>query len=161
MKHFCQHHSNALLNDPAMATAAWRELIASGTEHHQNRAYTESCEFFSAGEELSCMLLGEKANKNMVTMRVISGHNLAASLMAAGDCSKAEQTLLKLHKDIVLLCEDCGALRCVRLEALAQLETSLFSLSSQLSYTGKTDDLHKLIVSTEQVAELTAQQLFH
>jgi len=161
MKHFCPHHRSALRNNPSMAAAAWRKLIDSGTEHHQKRAYVKSCEFFSAGEELSCMLLGESANKDMVTMRVISSHNLAASLMAAGDCLKAEQTLIKLHKDIVHLCEDNEAVRSVRLEALAQLETSLFSLSSQLSYTGKVEDLHELIASTEQVAELTAQQLFH
>ncbi|GAA6153092.1 hypothetical protein [Pseudoteredinibacter isoporae] len=161
MNALCPQHQQALLSNPKQALHACRKLIEEGTQSHHAADYQTSCQRFQAGIEISQMLLAQCPCPAMITMRVIAGHNLSASYVAQGRNQYAENTLYATHEEICALCQDGRLQRCVRLEALSQLKTTLFSLTSQLGYMGKSEHLHDAITEAEAIAECTAQQLFH
>lgn len=161
MTSLCSTHQEVLLADPKQALNACRKLIEEGTQCHQAAEYQSSCEYFQAGVEISQMLLSKQPCPAMIAMRVIAGHNLSASYVAQGRNQFAESTLYAAHAEICALCQNDILKRCVRLEALSQLKTTLFSLTSQLGFMGKSVHLHEVITEAESIAEQTAQQLFH
>lgn len=161
MNAICPSHQQALIQNPKQALSACRRLIDEGTKCHHAAEYGESCHRFQAGVEICQMILSHSPNPAMVALRVIAGHNLSASYVALGNNHYAEKALHIVHNEICALCQDASQQRCVRLEALSQLQTTLFSLTSQLGHMGKSEALHETITEAEAIAEHTAQQLFH
>ncbi len=161
MSYFCSQHRDRLSQDPEYTLSTWRTLIENGSEQHREGNYRQSSEHFAAALEVAGIGLSQQPCPALINMRVIAGHNFSAALSAAGDTHNAESVLLALHREISKLCADCKQQRCIRLEALSQLKTTLFSLVSQLGLMGKADSLHATINETEYLAETTAQQLFH
>lgn len=98
--------------------------------------------------------------KSGLEMLYFSSHNLAACYNTLHKSALATDVLKELHQDLMAIVQNRFASRKLRIEALANLDKSLFSLCSQLAYTNQTKDIHALILQTENVASMVYSQLF-
>lgn len=139
----------------------WRQLIAQGTAAHQRGQFQRASTLFKQALEL-CQCTGKHLHcPARINMWVISAHNLAASFSARDKTRRAAEILEALHEQMGKLCANHSATRAVRVEALGQLKTTLFSLLSHWSHMGNYAPIQAELEATEALAERTAQQLFH
>ncbi len=73
--------------------------------------------------------------------------------------NKAKETLLHAYQQCIWLCEHPDAARAIKLDALAVLDKSLFSLASQLAYMAQVESIQDLIIETDNFAQRIQNQL--
>lgn len=96
-----------------------------------------------------------------VEMWLLASHNLFATLCRQGELIQAEETIYRLHEQMIQLCLKANCERNIRISALANLDTSLFTLTAHLGQLGKIDKIYNIIRQTEEAAEKASRQLFH
>ena len=141
----------------------WKSYYQKGCQLHQLHRFTCAIHYF-----LRCFTIGNSLKDNASTMQLeINGigmmfsasHNLAACHNAIGNNKKATEQLSKTHAYLMATATNTFKERALRMEALANLDKSLFSLSSQLAYENQVTKIHSLILETENVAASVAEEL--
>jgi len=88
-----------------------------------------------------------------------SSHNLSACHNSEGKPQLSIDILNNLYENVLSIVKNKFKPRVLRLEALANLDKSLFSLVSQLGYINDTDKIHDLILKTESIASQVSDEL--
>lgn len=170
MPFLCEKHRTQIQHRRIDADSLWSDLMQMGARAHQEKRFEDALRLFGSAAEVASLTLelDEQPNQTSGTARespverlVAANHNLSASLCAQQQTLAAEQVLTQLHSQVMALCLSNNVQRPLRIDALACLETTLFSLSAHLGHQGKVDTLHSIIEETERVAEQAAQTLFH
>ena len=167
MPFLCQKHRAEISRNHSGAMHLWQQLIDQGAQAHQQQDFNKAFRLFGSAGEIASLLIEsgfkqpEPGHISPVTMLVTATHNSASSLCAQRQLDNAERVLSQLHGQIMALSLNPEATRAHRLDAVASLETTLFSLASLLGNCSRTETLHSLIEETERVAEQAAIELFH
>lgn len=165
MPFLCQQHHQNLSSSPADVRLTWQQLMCGGVTAHQSGDYLQAYRCFGTASEVASLILGtappDLHHPHPIDMWVTAIHNLSATLDAAGQGNEAEDLLRRLHRDLLSICLMPDGQRHMRIAALACLDTTLFSLASQLGKAGKAGDIYQLICESDRVGETAAKQLFH
>lgn len=165
MTFLCEKHRSQIAHSHQSSNNLWRELINMGTKAHQEGHYSEAFKLFGSAGEVASLVLEkqcrESDQESAVEMLVIATHNLSATLCAQQQNQAAEEVLTQLHCQLMAMSLNRDAKRQTRVDAVASLKTTLFSLTTHLGYQRKLDALHSVIEETERVAEQAARELFH
>lgn len=138
----------------------WQQFMDNGSAYHSQGCYQLAQHNFNQAAQLS-MELVDSDSLDPVKRLTVAHHNLAASYNAGLRPLQAESCLRKLYDKVVELCLEDQQPRALRLQALAELDVVLFALLSHLGGHGKTEEVHRVLLSTEAIAEQTANQLFN
>ena len=167
----CTKHQQQPHKDSDTFNKTWGRLLCQGIAAHQNCDHKAAQHLFSRAEAVATLQLdacqqSAQSNKlwrgfSVVDMLVIANHNLSASLCAQKKTPDAEHCLKKLHSLVSQLCINPLIGRELRIDALANLDRCLFSLTKVLNDLGLFDHIHRTIENTELTADLAARQLFH
>lgn len=143
----------------------WMLNNQQGHQHHKRGMFSKAIAFFSASSTIAKQLQEESINnivkKSGLEMLYISSHNLAACYNAYNKSQEATETLRELHRTLSNMASNKYQKRSLRLEALANLDKSLFSFASQLGYINHTEEIHDIIMSTEHIAANVSKELLH
>lgn len=142
----------------------WQYFNAAAYQAHKQKKYAQATKHFekslSLSQELKEHFFEINTKKSGIELYYFSTHNLAACLNTQQKGIAAKDTLLKLHNYLIELITNQFKPRMLRVEALSFLDKSLFSLSSQLAYLNKVENIHTLITHTETIATTAANVLF-
>lgn len=169
MLELCAKHQRN--KDSDTLNKAWGRCLCQGIAAHHNRDHKTAQHLFLqakaiATEQLDSCQQSAQSHKlwrgfSVVDMLVIANHNLCASLCAQQKIPDAEHCLKKLHNVVSQLCINPLIGRELRVDALANLDRCLFSLTKVLSDLGLFDRIQKTIENTESTADVAVKQLFH
>jgi hypothetical protein len=141
----------------------WRHNAAKAHTLHKDGKIKHAAVLFTQCVSIASKLLNTKssseADQTGIELLYFSSHNLSACQNLLRQGTNAEDTLRHVYYTIVELCEAPDVTYETRLEALAVLDKSLFSLTSQLAYLGKAEQIHALIFVTDAVADKTLKLL--
>lgn len=142
----------------------WQYFNAAAYQAHKQNKYAQATKHFQKSLSLSLELKENffeiNTKKSGIELYYFSAHNLAACLNTQQKGIVAKDTLLALHNYLIELVTNQFKPRILRMEALSFLDKSLFSLSSQLAYLNKVENIHALITHTETIATTAANALF-
>ena len=143
----------------------WELNNQQGHQHHQQGLFSKAIAYFSASSTIAKQLQEQSISNNVkksgLEMLYISSHNLAACYNACNKSQAATDTLRELHRTLINMASNKYKKRALRLEALANLDKSLFSLASQLGYINQVDEIHNIIMSTEHIAANVSEELLN
>ena len=164
-------HGQQMNQDHKASNKTWGRLLSQGISAHKNRDHKTAQQLFSRAEALATMQLDicqqSPQSRNLwrgfssVDMLVIASHNLSAALCAQKRTMDAEHCLKKLHHLVSQLCVNPLIGRELRIDALANLDRSLLSLTSVQGSLGLIESIQRTIENTEVTADVAARQLFH
>ena len=141
----------------------WLQNAAKAHTLHKNGNIKHAAVLFTQCVSIASKLVSTKssneAEQTGIELLYFASHNLSACQNLLRQGTNAEQTLRHVYYTIVELCEAPDVTYETRLEALAVLDKSLFSLTSQLAYLGKAEQIHALIFMTDAVADKTLKLL--
>lgn len=172
----CTKHKQHLHRDADTLNKTWGRLLCQGIAAHKSSDHEAAQLLFSQAEAIATLQLDacqqqpqQQSAQNhkpwhgfsVVDRLVIANHNLSASLCAQKKTPDAEHCLKKLHNLVSQLCINPLIGRELRIDALANLDRSLFSLTKVLSDLGLFDRIQCTIENTELTADTAARQLFH
>ena len=126
----------------------------AGSQCHQQRSFAQAIACFIKALKTSESLV-TKSNShplNGIEMAYSASHNLAACYNSCGKGMAGKQVLQRLHEQLMAITQHAQYSRGLRLNALAFLDKSLFSLASQLAYMNQVDSIHTIISDTEAIA---------
>ena len=171
MLNLCPKHCQQINQDQNTSNKTWGRLLSQGISAHNNRDHKTAQQLFSRAEALATLQLdicqqspqinGLWHGFSTVDMLVIASHNLSAALCAQKRTMDAEHCLKKLHRLVSQLCVNPLIGRELRIDALANLDRSLLSLTSVLGSLGLVESIQRTIENTEVTADAAARQLFH
>ncbi len=171
MPAFCTKHQQQLHRDSDTLNKAWGRLLCQGISAHNDNNHQTAQKLFSqadaiASQQLEACQKSTQSHKlwrgfSVIDMLVIANHNLSASLCAQKKTPDAELCLKKLHNRVSLLCINPLIGRELRIDALANLDRSLLSLTKVLGDRGSFSHIHQTIEHTELTADTAVRQLFH
>jgi hypothetical protein len=171
MLNLCSKHCRQVNRDQKTTNNTWGKLLSQGIYAHNKRDHKTAQQLFSRAEALATLQLNicqqSPQSTNLwhgfstVDMLVIASHNLSAALCAQKRTIDAEHCLKKLHRLVSQLCVNPLIGRELRLDALANLDRSLLSLTSVLGSLGLIESIQTTIKNTEVTADMAARQLFH
>lgn len=142
----------------------WEKHIAQGYKNHSKREMAQAINNFSKSlalsEEVRECFFADPITKSGIAMMYSSSHNLAASLNTQHKALQAKHILLSFHEHLVEILLNPFKAKKLRFEALSYLDKSLFSVSSQLAYINEVENIHALILRTEEIATKVSKQLF-
>jgi len=151
-------------------TQQWTHLMHKGTQCHKQGNTDAAARFFTRAVTLAQQSLYHccsdctttlNTDKNGAEMLYFASHNLSACYNDTRRSQEAEAVLTQSHQTIIDVAVNKRLPKTLRVDALATLDSSLFSLASQLGYLNKTADIYALIRTTEQTASAVSRQLFH
>lgn len=167
----CSKHQQKLHKDSDTLNKAWERLLCQGIAAHHSSNHKTAQQLFLQADAVASLQLDacQKSAQNhklwrgfsVIDMLVIANHNLSASLCAQKKTPDAEHCLKKLHNRVSQLCINPLIGRELRIDALANLDRSLFSLTKVLGDRGLFDRIQQTIENTELTADTAAKQLFH
>ncbi|ODS23220.1 hypothetical protein AB835_09995 [Candidatus Endobugula sertula] len=141
----------------------WEISNQHGCYFHQHKNFKHAVTHFKISISISKRIKENLPHlshqKSGLEMLYISSHNLAACYNSEGQCTKATQTLEELHTCLMNISCHPNKIRALRLEALANLDKSLFSLCSQLAYMNRLNEIHEIIMQTECLADHVSNEL--
>jgi hypothetical protein len=143
--------------------ALWGQCYSMGNAAHQQQQFTKAVTYFKKCIDL-CTELSRQApiinhTKTLPEMLHQASHNLAACHNAMGRGLLAKKVLKKLHDQFIRVASCSNQLRSIRLEVLANIDQSLFSLTSQLAYLNQLEAIHPNIVKPENVVTAASRVL--
>ena len=143
--------------------ALWSRCYSMGNAAHQQQQFTKAVTYFKKCIAL-CTELSRQTpiinyTKTLPEMLHQTSHNLAACHNAMGQGLLAKKVLKKLHDQFIRVASCSNQPRSIRLEVLANIDQSLFSLTSQLAYLNQVEEVHALIVTTENVVTTASRVL--
>lgn len=140
----------------------WYEYAEQAHKLNKQGQHRECIKLFERCIDISLNLItaDKYSTTNAVSLYYYSSHNLAACYNQIQKAKQGETLLRNVYEFIVLVCQNKALPRELRLDALASLDKSLFSLSAQLAYMGKTAGIHPLIRETEKIAETCMMELW-
>ncbi len=139
----------------------WQFHQHQGYQYHQKSQYQKAVISFRTSQDIAWKLVmaDDKAcSQDCWDMLFNASHHLAASYNSMGHNKQATDLLHHLHQHLLLVIADTFRQRAQRLCALAILDNTLFSLTSQLAYENRVTEIHKAIATTEALAEEFADQ---
>ncbi|MFT6388434.1 MAG: hypothetical protein ACJAUP_001816 [Cellvibrionaceae bacterium] len=141
----------------------WRHNADKAHSLHKNGKIKHATVLFTQCISIATKLLHTQSQNNPeqsgIELLYFASHNLAACQNLLRQGTNAEHTLRHVYQTIIELCEAPNIAYETKLEALAVLDKSLFSLTSQLAYLGKVEQIHTLIKMTDTLAERTLKLL--
>ena len=134
-----------------------------GNAAHQQQQFIKAVTYFKKCIDL-CTELSRQTpiinhTKTLPEMLHHASHNLAACHNAMGQGLLAKKVLRKLHDRFIRMASCSNQPRPIRLEVMANLDQSLFSLTSQLAYLNQVEEIHPIIVKTENVVSTASRVL--
>jgi hypothetical protein len=152
---------NALVN---VKRKEWEQYYSQAYQAHRAKKITLAIDYFtkslSISETLIDYFFDDYPANSGIAMMYSSSHNLSACLNIQHQALEAKRVLLAFHDRLIdILCNTFKP-KPLRLEALAYLDKSLFSVTSQLAYINEVENIHAIILKTETVASNTAQKIF-
>ena len=134
-----------------------------GRQYHSKGAIKLASQAFSECIRISKQLLlspnYSSDELSGIELLFMASHNMAACCNQLRSASLGEKILRELYAIVVELCETEHYPRELRLDALAVLDKSLFSLASQMAYMGKLASIRQLIDGTESFAERISKEM--
>jgi len=161
-------HTEHAINSYDQLRSYWRHYAGKAHVLHKSGKVKQAARLFTQCIAIAkCLLHTTSQNKDHsgqeqssgIALHYFASHNLAACLNQLELGTRAEHTLRHTYQTIIDLCEAPSIKYEVKLDALSILDKSLFSLTSQLAYLGKVDQIHTLIMQTDHFAETTTQRL--
>jgi hypothetical protein len=141
----------------------WEHYNSQAYLAYQSKDIKQAIKYFSRsliiGQQLKEHVFEEAFKKSGLDMLYFSSHNLAACLNAQNKGLLAKNILMELHEYLIELITNQFKPRKIRLEALANLDNSLFSLLSQLGFLNQTREIHQEIIRAEQIATCAYSKL--
>lgn len=141
----------------------WHHNSAKAHTLHKNGNIELATALFTQCVSIASKLLRSKSpngtEQSGIELLYFASHNLSACQNLLRQGTNAEHTLRHAYYTIVELCEAQDITYDTKLDALAVLDKSLFSLTSQLAYLGKVEQIHALILVTDTVAGKTLKLL--
>ena len=146
--------------------ALWNQYYSMGTSAHKQQRFAKATTYFERCIGL-CNKLSQQdlskekqlTNKTLPKMLYQSSHNLAACNNAMGRGLSAKDILSKLHDQFIHIASCPNHNRSIRLDVLAYIDQSLFSLTSQLAYLNQVDEIHSIIIKTENIVTSVSKHL--
>lgn len=153
------------MQTPAATYSIWDKYYALGAQAHKKKQFREATAYFEKCIVVCLTLLKnaetDQNNKALPRMLHQSGHNLAACQNAVGQGLMAKKTLEELHHQLMAIAACEQQARTVRLGVLGSIDQSLFSLTSQLAYLNQVNEIHDVILNTENTVTRLSQQLLN
>jgi hypothetical protein len=142
----------------------WEQYYSQAYQAHKAKKFTLARDYFSKSlaisEELIEHFFEDHSANSGIDMMYSSCHNLSACLNIQHQALEAKEVLLAFHDSLIDILRNTFKPKQLRLEALAYLDKSLFSVTSQLAYINEVENIHSVILKTESVASNTAQKIF-
>lgn len=166
------NYSTQPTTQPSLAAAAknnialWNQYYSMGNSAHKQQKFAKATTYFERCIGL-CNKLSQQdlskekplANKTLPKMLYQASHNLAACNNAMGRGLSAKDILTKLHDQFIHIVSCPKHNRSIRLDVLAYIDQSLFSLTSQLAYLNQVDEIHSIIIKTENIVTAVSKHL--
>jgi hypothetical protein len=153
-------HNNSPISDKYHQ---WEKYQSLASQAHLQKDMANAAHYFKKSLSVSRLIkecfFNDALKPSGISLLYISSHNLAASLNSQNKGLLAKSILVECHEYLMTTCANRFKPKKLRLEALAYLDKSLFSLSSQLGYINEVNNIHRLIVRTERAANITSQSL--
>ncbi|MGS2716972.1 hypothetical protein ACVBE9_02270 [Eionea flava] len=148
-----------------LSASLWSKHYSLGAQAHTKKQYKEAVTHFEQCVIICLTLLkpsksGQNAHK-LPCMLHQSGHNLAACHNALGNGLLAKKTLEQLHKQLIAVACSEQYPRTIRLGVLGSIDQSLFSLTSQLAYLNQVNEIHSVILKTENTVTSLSEKLLN
>jgi hypothetical protein len=141
----------------------WHHSATKAHTLHKNGHIERAVTLFTQCVSIASKLLHSKSptqtEQSGIELLYFASHNLSACQNLLSQGTNAEHTLRHVYYTIVELCEAPNITYETKLDALSVLDKSLFSLTSQLAYLGKVEQIHPLILVTDAVAGKTLKLL--
>jgi hypothetical protein len=159
-----QSDSNILAADSHdQLRSFWYHNAVKAHKLHKNGEIKHAIVLFTQCVSIASKLLHTKspneAGQSGIELLYFASHNLSACQNIFHQGTNAEHTLRHVYYTITEFCESPEISYQTKLDALAVLDKCLFSLTSQLAYLGKADQIRSLIVVTDAIAERTLKLL--
>jgi hypothetical protein len=163
--------SNKPITRPALAainknnSSLWSKYYSMGNSAHKQQQFTKAAAYFEKCIEICTEMLRQKLFKEGRLVKTLpemlyqASHNLAACHNAMGRGLFAKNILTKLHNHFIHIAGCPNHTRSVRLDVLAHIDQSLFSLTSQLAYLNQVNEIHSIIVKTEDIVTVVSKHL--
>jgi len=131
----------------------WEYLNHEGRRSHKSNQIKHAIHYFEQAAQVSVYMRyfipKHPEVYSGLYMAYMSNHNLAACYNSNQQCAKGKEVLLELHNNLMTITANRFNPKALRLEALAIIDKSLFSLVSQLAYLNDTSDIHSYIKETD------------
>jgi type III secretion system FlhB-like substrate exporter len=141
----------------------WDQYYSMGNTAHGQQQFTKAVSYFEncidICRTLSTQTTKVKSTKTLPKMLHQASHNLAACHNAMGRGLLAKKILQKLHEQFIHLVNCPHQTRTAQLDVLANIDQSLFSLTSQLAYLNQVEEIHPVIVKTENIVTAASDVL--
>ena len=129
-------HQSAATATTKNNIALWGRCYSMGNAAHQQQQFTKAVTYFEKCIDL-CKELSRQTpiinhTKTLPEMLHQASHNLAACHNAMGRGLLAKKVLKKLHNQCIRVASCSNQPRSIRLEVLANIDQSLFSLTMYL-----------------------------
>ncbi len=145
------------------AYKAWKAHTNNAYYFHQRKDLTKAIHHFKEALTISKKVRNvvpeDHSLESGLAMFYQSSHNLSACLNAERKAQQSIDILNDLYTSVMSIAKNKFKTRPLRLEALANLDKSLFSLVSQLGYVNDTSKIHDLILKTEIMASQVSREL--
>lgn len=137
----------------------YKKALELHGEGHIKAAAKRFSECLAIAQQLKLVPSTRTKQPSVFELSFMASHNLAACYNQLWSAADAEAILREHFTRVVKYCSDPMKPKKCRLDALANLDNSLFSLASQMAHIGKLAELQELIRVTEEFAEGIALQL--